>query len=302
MQQMINTKHVRIPIRMVTFGQNLLIPQCCVANASRILPFYISHMWMKTQDNGLAATFYGPCEVNTMVNNKKVNISCKTDYPFRENIDVHVNPHKSMTFSLYFRIPDWCENLQVTINGKPVEVNKDRNGFLKVLRKWSKDDLVNLVFPMQPRLHHDVEKDFPEEQIDYYAEDRWGMEIPSDVRGKITSGLNLPFESIYYGPLLFSLPIPDDGGPAKIKGNPEWRYALNNDAALGGQDINVTSSPMPEKWDWPLDAPIKLKVPAKKFDWKPERYVPLPYKPITGGEDETIILVPFGSTLNFWLL
>ena len=251
---------------------------------------------MKAQDNGLAATFYGPCEVSAKVNDKDVHISCETDYPFRENIDIHVNPQESMTFPLYFRIPDWCEDPQVTINGEPITIKKDKNGFLKVLREWSPDDSVNLVFPMKPRLYRDVERDYTEEQIDYYAEDRWGwIPIPDSVRGKITAGLSLPFQSIYYGPLLFSLPLPDDG-PAAIIGNPEWRYALNNDAALEGQDISATTSPMPEKWDWPLDAPIKLKVPAKKFDWKPERFVPLPGKPVTGGKEETITLVPFGST------
>ena len=53
---------------------------------------------------------------------------------------------------------------------------------------------------------------------------------------------------------------------------------------------------MPEKWDWPLEAPIKLMVPARKFDWKPSRYVSLPDKPITEGEDELISLVPYGNT------
>ncbi|NOR33943.1 MAG: hypothetical protein GQ579_04605, partial [Bacteroidales bacterium] len=89
---------------------------CCVANASRILPFYITHMWMKA-DDGLAATFYGPCDVNTTLNNQKVNISCSTDYPFRENIEITVNPDRTMKFSIYFRIPEWCEDPQVEING-----------------------------------------------------------------------------------------------------------------------------------------------------------------------------------------
>jgi hypothetical protein len=53
---------------------------------------------------------------------------------------------------------------------------------------------------------------------------------------------------------------------------------------------------MPATWDWPLDAPIALKVPARTFDWRPTDENPLPAAPVEGDKDETIRLVPYGCT------
>ncbi|MFH1922762.1 MAG: beta-L-arabinofuranosidase domain-containing protein, partial [Planctomycetota bacterium] len=58
-------------------------PLCCTAALNRIVPWYVTHMWMATYDNGLAATCYGPCKVTALVANRvPVVITCKTDYPW----------------------------------------------------------------------------------------------------------------------------------------------------------------------------------------------------------------------------
>lgn len=268
---------------------------CCVANLCRPIPFYVTNMWMKTSDNGLAATLYGPCEVNTQLGNNTIHINCETDYPFNENITVHINPSAPATFPVHFRIPEWCTKPVLSVNGSAQKLKVDVNGFVKVIKKWSKGDLVILQFPMTPRFFQGREKDFPAEQKAYYAKDRWEFSIPEDVEGKIYAGLNLPYQSIYYGPLLFSLPI-EDNGPIEVKGKPEWRYAIDNEDSLAGSDIKVVKGDMPKHWNWPLNAPIKLKVPAKKFDWKPELYAPLPDKSISEGTSATVTLVPYGCT------
>ena len=54
--------------------------------------------------------------------------------------------------------------------------------------------------------------------------------------------------------------------------------------------------PMPAHWDWPLDAPVALTVPAQAFDWQPTDAQALPDKPVTGTAAETIRLVPYGCT------
>ncbi|MEK7707786.1 MAG: hypothetical protein AAB380_07300, partial [Verrucomicrobiota bacterium] len=61
-------------------------------------------------------------------------------------------------------------------------------------------------------------------------------------------------------------------------------------------DIMVERQPMPAHWDWPLRAPLELKVPARAFDWQPTDAQALPDGPVTGGRRETIRLVPYGCT------
>ena len=46
---------------------------------------------MATYDNGLAAAHYGPCKVSALVADRvPVELTCRTDYPFNEDIEVRV--------------------------------------------------------------------------------------------------------------------------------------------------------------------------------------------------------------------
>ena len=86
-------------------------PLCCTAALNRIVPNYVMHMWMATYDNGLAATYYGPCKVSALAADRvPVEIVCRTDYPFNEVIEMSVKPAREATFPLSFRIPGWCKN------------------------------------------------------------------------------------------------------------------------------------------------------------------------------------------------
>jgi hypothetical protein len=67
--------------------------------------------------------------------------------------------------------------------------------------------------------------------------------------------------SVAHGPLLFALAVPDED-PNTPAGDARWQYALDNEAHREGADIRVQRRPMPEKWDWPLAAPLTLEAPA----------------------------------------
>jgi hypothetical protein len=105
----------------------------------------------------------------------------------------------------------------------------------------------------------------------------------------------MPYESVYYGPLLFSLPIPDLD-PNTLAPGENWRFALDNDPRKNGDDIVVKRHSMSSPWDWSLDAPITLKVPAREIDWNPTMAQSLPSGPLQGGGSRMISLVPYGCT------
>jgi len=58
----------------------------------------------------------------------------------------------------------------------------------------------------------------------------------------------------------------------------------------------VLRSRMPSKWNWPLEAPIVLTVPARSFDWRPTDAQALPNAPVEGDKPATIKLIPYGCT------
>jgi hypothetical protein len=120
-------------------------PLCCTAALNRIVPWYVTHMWMATYDNGLAATCYGPCKVTAMAGDRvPVVITCKTDYPFNETIEISVQPQREAAFPLEFRIPGWCAAPVLSVNGSAVAVERNAKGFVRVQRTWKPGDTVRL--------------------------------------------------------------------------------------------------------------------------------------------------------------
>ena len=54
-------------------------------------------------------------------------------------------------FPLLVRLPGWCENPLLELNGKPLAA-KPEGGFAWIARAWKKGDVVRLTFPMKPRV------------------------------------------------------------------------------------------------------------------------------------------------------
>ena len=259
---------------------------CCVGACNRIIPSYVTHMWMTTDDRGLAATLYGPCTVSAEVADKvPVKLTCKTDYPFEETIRVTVEPERTATFPLYFRIPAWCVNGRIAVNGASQAATPDAKGFFRIERPWSKRDSVTLVLPMTVQCAQGYETEYPVTNREYFS-------YKPDA---VFKQRRFPYESVSYGPLLFALPIADKDPNTRVK-DARWQFALDVDINRVAAEAKIERQPMPAKWDWPLDAPIAITLPAKTFDWKPSDAQALPAAPVEGIAAETIRLIPYGCT------
>ena len=259
---------------------------CCVGNLTRAIPNYIMHMWMGTTDRGLAATLYGPSIVNTAVGkNIPVRITSKTDYPFKENIQMMVEPAKTCQFPIYLRIPAWCKQPEIKVNGESVKVDV-KSGFVRIDRKWKKEDEISLYFPMSVEVITDRETPFP---VEKYFREGGSSGRPL----AMVEDVNSPFRSIYYGPLLFAFPVKDIDSN-KQDPNEKWNYALVTEDA---ETVKVLRSEMPQMWDWQInESPVKLTVKAMTFDWQPYATLPLPKEKVSGIEEVDITLVPYGCT------
>ncbi|MCP5118577.1 MAG: hypothetical protein GY953_47800 [bacterium] len=261
---------------------------CCVGNLNRVIPNYIMHMWMATPDKGLAATLHGPANVRAVVaGGVPVEISADTQYPFEDTIRLKLATEKQVDFPLYVRLPEWSADPSAEINGETVSLREVAKGFARIERTWSDGDSVTLRFPMAVTIEHGRETDYP--NLEYY--ERKGRRRLSRERG-----IQNPFASVFRGPLLFALPIPDDG-PNKVAESVDFNYALDFLPGAPGASTKLERQPMPSRWQWKLEeTPLRLLVPARAFPWKPDELEPLPPKPVSGGEKAAIELVPYGVT------
>lgn len=245
---------------------------CCTANYHQGWPKLVASLWMRRPDDGLAATIYGPCEVNTTVRGTEVRLVETTEYPFRESIAISVHPQKRVRFPLHVRIPEWADAARVLVNGR--EQGPTRTGaFLILDREWLPGDVVELKLPMQPRVS------------------RWQNKSVAVERG----------------PLLFSfspgehwVKLRDQGMTPDWQVFPDraWNYAVRVKEQSAAH-LPVTEGPIAAEPFSAESKPVQIAVPAQLLNsWRTEDGVapPPPQSPVpTSEEMEMITLVPYGT-------
>lgn len=264
------------------------MPLCCTAALNRIVPWYVTHMWMATCDNGLAATCYGPCKLTALAGEGvPVVITCKTDYPFGETIEISVEPKQEAAFPLEFRMPGWCSSPTVEVNGAAVALEPTPKGFVRLDRTWKTGDTVRLRFPMTARLETGRDAASGPPYDGAHRATTVSIPEPGSTRGA-------PYASVSYGPLLFALPIADTVDANTPDPSAQWKLALD----VEEPNLTVERTEMPAKWDWPLAAPLKVEANAAAISWDPDPKSPrLPLLPATKtGASQRVALVPYGCT------
>jgi len=262
----------------LVFGTTTGYP-CCLTNMHQGWPKFIQNLWYATADNGLAALVYGPSEVTAKVaSGETVTITEDTDYPFKEKIRFTFKTGNTIKFPLHLRIPLWCKNPSVRINGKELTSNPVNN-ILVINREWNQGDVVEMNLNMEFR-------------YSYWYETSLGIER---------------------GPLVYALRIEEEWREVKTSKFPDsfwevypkspWNYGIlsseisNNSLKIEYSD-NISGNP------WNLEnAPVSIRVKARRLPfWQIERgsagKIPAPSSPprIPERSDEEIILIPYGCT------
>ena len=121
--------------------------ECCFPNNHMGWPKFVQSMWMATPDNGLAVLAYGPNTVTAKVAGDKTAVfSQATTYPFDDAIVISYDGDEA-AFPLQLRIPEWCENPSIKVNGEE-QTGLVSGSYVTVERTWAKGDTVEIQFPM----------------------------------------------------------------------------------------------------------------------------------------------------------
>jgi len=253
--------------------------RCCMHNVGQGWPYYAEHLWMATQDNGLAAVLYAASEVEARVGDgTKVRIVEETRYPFDETVDFIIQTPKRVEFPLLLRIPEWCEGARLSVNGRADEIRPKPLKYVLVERDWHEGDRVRLELPLRMRL----------------------IVWPS----------NKNSVSVHRGPLTYSLRIgekwvrcdgADDWPAYEVYPTTPWNYGLKIDRENPERSFEISRRGMPTHGQ-PFtseDAPVSLAARGKRMpQWGQEEnglVGPLPEGPSMSSEpEETIWLIPTG--------
>lgn len=122
---------------------------CCVSNMHQGWPKFTQNLFYATATNGIAALAYAPSSATVKVGEGiHVHIDEKTNYPFDDTITFTLDPEQDVYFEFELRIPRWCEQASVLINGKQLDVTPQDHK-IQLKRKWKKGDKVVLNLPME---------------------------------------------------------------------------------------------------------------------------------------------------------
>ncbi|WP_415909567.1 beta-L-arabinofuranosidase domain-containing protein [Oleiharenicola sp. Vm1] len=129
--------------------------RCCQHNFGHGWPYLASSLWFATGDDGVAAVFYGESEVTARVGARgtETRITAQTHYPFDETVRLKLSPAEATRFPLYLRVPEWCRDPQLTVNGRTIGIRRTPGpGFVRLERTWRAGDAVELTLPMRLQL------------------------------------------------------------------------------------------------------------------------------------------------------
>jgi DUF1680 family protein len=124
---------------------------CCPPNLARTLASISGYM-ATTSDEGIWLHLYAQSDLTvSMPSGESVRLRQETDYPWDERVKIIVGDEGD--FSLYLRIPEWCESgATVLLNGQPLDAQVRPGAYSVVSRRWSPGDVVELILPMPVRL------------------------------------------------------------------------------------------------------------------------------------------------------
>ena len=255
---------------------------CCTANMHQGWPKYISHLWYATTDGGVAALVYGPNKLETKLpNGVELTIDEQTQYPFEDQIKFIVQPSKPSDFPIEFRIPIWCKEAIVHVNGK--EIKREKGGLIvRIKRTWNKNDQVDLFFPNE------------------ITTKNWAKNSRSIEKGALIYALKIKEE-------VTKQIHPQEGEYLEIMPKSDWNFGLlKTTIANPIPNTSFHTVPFPKDFKWnSMSSPFEITTLGKKIpDWKTQDGVA--HQPITtrtgvyegsvNKESETIRLIPFGFT------
>ncbi|MBN1507601.1 MAG: glycoside hydrolase family 127 protein [Sedimentisphaerales bacterium] len=139
---------------------------CCPSNVARFVPSVPGYAYA-CKDNEVYVNLFLSGDATIQTAGNRIKLIQQTEYPWKGDMTIMVEPEKSATFAVHVRIPGWARNEPVpsdlykctgTVSDEPVlKVNGERvtlsleKGFARIERQWEQGDRIDLNLPLPVR-------------------------------------------------------------------------------------------------------------------------------------------------------
>lgn len=124
---------------------------CCPPNTVRTVA-EVSQYAYSLSAAGVFFNLYGGNEFHTKVKNGSLKLTQTTDYPWEGKITVTLQEAPKEALSLFFRVPGWCSDAKLLVNGKPRSVTLTPGAYAEIKSTWKAGDKIELTLPMPVKL------------------------------------------------------------------------------------------------------------------------------------------------------
>ena len=120
---------------------------CCPPMFLKIMGALPGYIYAQDQDGVYVGLFIGS-KANLTVNGTRVVVGQTTRYPWDGAVRLSVEPVQEREFTVNVRLPGWCAEPKLKVNGEPVTSVKTVHGYARLKRTWRRGDVVELTLPM----------------------------------------------------------------------------------------------------------------------------------------------------------
>jgi DUF1680 family protein len=121
---------------------------CCPPNVVRTIA-EVGNYAYSVSNKGLWFNLYGGNKLSTRLKDgSPIKLTQTTDYPWNGKISIRFDETPGKEFSVFLRIPGWCKNAGLVVNGKPAGIRLNSGQYAEIARKWKAGDQIELQLPM----------------------------------------------------------------------------------------------------------------------------------------------------------
>lgn len=134
---------------------------CCPPMFLKIMGALPGYIYAQDAGSVYVNLFVGS-RANLTVNGVKVALKQTTRYPWDGDVKLAVEPERETEFALNLRLPEWCSEPKLQVNGRFIIPIEKSRGYAHLQRKWQRGDVVELSLPMpvqRLKAHPKVEAD-----------------------------------------------------------------------------------------------------------------------------------------------
>lgn len=129
-----------------------LTGHCCLSSGPRAVAL-IPTFALSTDADGVVVNLYDAGTARlTLRDGSAASLTVDTAYPASGQVRIVVTPDAEKTFAVKLRIPAWCPDAAIRVNGVPQPLIAGADGYASLQRTWKVGDVVELGLRLEPRL------------------------------------------------------------------------------------------------------------------------------------------------------